>query len=90
MLFSLWMWSGRCDYLCSILVNLIYSMEELRESLPEGLPLGMVKEFEESYRSALLVRENFIDLRENFKRAADPSLVVNSKGALFYKQFVCA
>lgn len=71
-------------------MNLIFSMEELRASLPEGLPLGMVKEFEESYRSALLVRESFIDLRENFKRAADPSLVVNSKGTLFYEQFFFA
>lgn len=59
---------------------ILFSMEELKETLPEGLPMGMLKEFEESSRTALLVRESFIDLRDNFRRAADPSLLVNSKG----------
>ncbi|KAH6758597.1 Pentatricopeptide repeat superfamily protein [Perilla frutescens var. frutescens] len=57
-----------------------FSMEELNEVLPEGLPLGMMKEFEESCRSALLVRQSFIDLRDNFRQAADPSLVAKSRG----------
>ncbi|KAI3450268.1 hypothetical protein Pfo_006933 [Paulownia fortunei] len=65
-----------------------FSMEELKEVLPEGLPLGMVKEFEESSRSALLVRQCFIDLRDNFRRAADPSLVVKSKAPKVRKQIV--
>ena len=56
------------------------SMKELNEVLPEGLPLGMVKEFEESCRSALLVRRCFIELRDNFRQAADPSLAAKSKG----------
>ena len=51
------------------------SMEGLNEALPEGLPLGMVKEFEDSMRSALLVRQNFLDLRDNFRRVVDPSLL---------------
>ncbi|KAK6163802.1 hypothetical protein DH2020_000666 [Rehmannia glutinosa] len=65
-----------------------FSMEELKEVLPEGLPLGMVKEFEESSRSALLVRQCFIDLRDNFRRAADPSLTVNCKAPKVRKQIV--
>lgn len=56
-------------------------MEELNKVLPEGLPAGMVKEFDESMRSALLVRQSFIDLRDNFRRIADPPLwLPNSKG----------
>ncbi|KAG8387924.1 hypothetical protein BUALT_Bualt02G0071900 [Buddleja alternifolia] len=65
-----------------------FSMEELKEALPEGLPMGMLKEFEESSRSALLVRESFINLRDNFRRAADPSFVVNSKAPEVRKQIV--
>ncbi|KAL8531241.1 hypothetical protein ACS0TY_008025 [Phlomoides rotata] len=53
-----------------------FSMKELKEILPEGFPLGMIKEFEESCRSALMVRQCFIDLRDNFRRVVDPSLVV--------------
>lgn len=49
-------------------------MEELNAVLPEGLPLGMVKEFEESKRTALLVRRSFLDLRDNFRRIVDPPL----------------
>ncbi|KAH6814212.1 mitochondrial 28S ribosomal protein S29-like protein [Perilla frutescens var. frutescens] len=65
-----------------------FSMEELNEVLPEGLPLGMMKEFEESCRSALLVRQSFIDLRDNFRQAADPSLVAKSRGLKVRKQIV--
>ena len=50
-------------------------MEGLNEVLPEGLPVGMVKEFEESIRSAVLVRQSFLDLRDNFRRVVDPSLL---------------
>lgn len=65
----------------SVILDFTCSMEELKEVLPEGLPMGMLKEFEESCRSALLVRQCFIDLRDNFRQVADPSLVVNSKGS---------
>ncbi|KAL6500216.1 hypothetical protein OROHE_025582 [Orobanche hederae] len=65
-----------------------FSMDELKDVLPEGLPLGMVKEFEESSRSALLVRQSFIDLRDNFQQAANLSLVVNSKAPKVRKQIV--
>lgn len=50
------------------------SMEDLNSVLPEGLPLGMVKEFEESKRTALLIRQSFLDLRDNFRRIVDPPL----------------
>ena len=50
------------------------STEALNEVLPEGLPAGMVKEFEDSRRCALLVRQSFLDLRDNFRRIVDPPL----------------
>ena len=50
------------------------SMEDLNAVLPEGLPSGMVKEFEESKRNALLIRQSFLDLRDNFRRIVDPPL----------------
>lgn len=65
-----------------------FSVEELNKVLPEGLPMGMVKEFEESSRSALLIRQSFLDLRDNFRRAVDPSLLVGSKGSKVRKQIV--
>ncbi|KAM7260038.1 hypothetical protein ACFE04_015779 [Oxalis oulophora] len=36
----------------------------------------MVKEFKKSMRPALLVRDSFIHLRDNFRRVVDPSLVL--------------
>ncbi|KAA8543687.1 hypothetical protein F0562_021567 [Nyssa sinensis] len=66
-----------------------FSMEDLNAVLPEGLPLGMVKEFEESKRSALLVRQNFLDLRDNFRRIVDPPLQSSDgKGPKVRKQIV--
>ncbi|CAK9164128.1 unnamed protein product [Ilex paraguariensis] len=66
-----------------------FSMEELNAVLPEGLPLGMLKEFEESKRTALLVRQNFLDLRDNFRRIVDPPLQSSgSKGLKVRKQIV--
>ena len=61
--------------------------------LPERLPVGMVKEFDESMREALLVRHSFLDLRDNFRRIVDPTLQSsNSKGMLlaycFYETYV--
>lgn len=47
-------------------------MGELEKVLPEGFPVGMVKEFETSMRSALLIRRSFLDLRDNFRRVVDP------------------
>jgi small subunit ribosomal protein S29 len=49
-------------------------MDGLKAVLPEGLPAGMVKEFEDSLRPALLVRQSFLDLRDNFRRIVDPPL----------------
>lgn len=53
-------------------------MEELNEVLPEGLPTGLVKEFDETLRSAVLVRRSFLDLRDNFRRIVDPPLSFHS------------
>ncbi|KAL5758852.1 hypothetical protein ACOSP7_021463 [Xanthoceras sorbifolium] len=51
-----------------------FSEEELKAKIPEGLPVGMVAEFRESMRPALLVRQNFLDIRDNFRRIVDPPL----------------
>jgi small subunit ribosomal protein S29 len=50
----------------------VCSMQGLNAVLPEGLPEGMVREFEDSLRPALLVRQSFLDLRNNFWRVAYP------------------
>lgn len=49
-----------------------FKLDDLNAVLPEGLPIGMVKEFEDSKRNALLVRQSFLDLRDNFRRIVDP------------------
>ncbi|KAJ9167488.1 hypothetical protein P3X46_022138 [Hevea brasiliensis] len=48
-----------------------FSEEGLNGALPEGLPKGMAKEFEDSMRRAVLVRQSFLDLRDNFRRIVD-------------------
>ncbi|XP_068639982.1 uncharacterized protein [Aristolochia californica] len=65
-----------------------FTLEELNEILPEGLPVDMTKEFEETKRSALLVRQSFLDLRDNFRRIVDPPLRVHSKAPKVKKQIV--
>ncbi|XP_062086703.1 uncharacterized protein LOC133792776 [Humulus lupulus] len=66
-----------------------FKMEELNEALPEGLPVGMVKEFEDSMRTAVLVRQSFLDLRDNFRRLVDPPLSLpSSKDIKVRKQIV--
>ena len=51
-----------------------FSKKGLLEVLPEKLPTGMTKEFEDSLRTALLVRKSFLDLRDHFRRVVDPPL----------------
>ncbi|KAI3839939.1 hypothetical protein MKX03_020427 [Papaver bracteatum] len=51
-----------------------FDMEALNATLPEGIPSGMAKEFEESKRTALLIRQSFLDLRDNYRRIVDPPL----------------
>ncbi|CAL8160414.1 unnamed protein product [Prunus armeniaca] len=64
-------------------------MEELNNVLPEGLPLGMVKEFEDAMQSAVLVRQSFLDLRDNFRWIVDPPLHSSTtKGTKVRKQIV--
>ncbi|XP_013641613.1 uncharacterized protein LOC106346742 [Brassica napus] len=46
----------------------------LKAVLPEGLASGIEEEFKESWRPALLVRKSFLDLRDNFRRIADPPM----------------
>ncbi|KAI9161394.1 hypothetical protein LWI28_016935 [Acer negundo] len=60
---------------------------ELKAALPEGLPAGMVAEFRESMRPALLVRQSFLDIRDNFRRIVDPTLN-SSNGPKVRKQIV--
>lgn len=58
--------------------------EGLDAVLPEGLPVGMEKEFKDSMRTALLVRQSFLDLRDNFRRVVDPPMwSPHGKGAVF-------
>ncbi|XP_044495119.1 uncharacterized protein LOC123218023 isoform X2 [Mangifera indica] len=64
-----------------------FSEEELNEVLPEGLPMGMLEEFKESMRNALLVRQSFLDLRDNFRRIVDPPML-SSNGPKVRKQIV--
>lgn len=72
---------------CNSYIN--FSMDELNSVLPEGLPAGMLKEFEESKRTALLVRQSFLDLRDNFRRVVDPPLrSSDGKGPEVQKQIV--
>lgn len=57
--------------------------------LPEGLPIGMEKEFKDSMRTALMVRQSFLDLRDNFKRVVDPRMwSPHGKGVKVRKQVV--
>nr|XP_043635965.1 uncharacterized protein LOC122607114 [Erigeron canadensis] len=66
-----------------------FSRKKLEEMLPERWPAGMVKEFDESMREALLVRHSFLDLRDNFRRLVDPPLQSsNNKGLNPQKQIV--
>ncbi|XP_031272377.1 uncharacterized protein LOC116130832 [Pistacia vera] len=64
-----------------------FSAGELNEVLPEGLPMGMLIEFKESMRHALLVRQSFLDLRDNFRRIVDPPML-SSNGPKVRKQVV--
>lgn len=46
--------------------------------------MGMIKEFQDSKRNALLVRRSFLDLRDNFRRVVDPPMWSSpGKGANF-------
>ncbi|XP_048136317.1 uncharacterized protein LOC115745952 isoform X2 [Rhodamnia argentea] len=65
-----------------------FSIDKLKEVLPEGLPAGMEKEFQESMRSAVLVRQSFLDLRDNFRRIVDPPMFSDGKGPKVRKQIV--
>jgi small subunit ribosomal protein S29 len=57
-----------------------FSLDEWNAILPEGLPAGMIKEFQETRRCAVMVRKNFVDLRDNFCRIVDPAITSNWKG----------
>ncbi|KAG6519466.1 uncharacterized protein LOC121967613 isoform X1 [Zingiber officinale] len=56
-----------------------FSLEEWKAMLPEGLPKGMTKEFEDTRRCAVMVRQSFLDLRDNFRRIVDPTLRSGTK-----------
>jgi small subunit ribosomal protein S29 len=61
-------------------VDFFSSLDEWNAILPEGLPAGMMKEFQETRRCAVMVRKNFVDLRDNFRRIVDPAVTSNWKG----------
>lgn len=66
-----------------------FRMEDLNAALPEGLPSGMLKEFEDTKRCALLIRQSFLDLRDNFRRIVDPpTWSSSSKAPKVRKQIV--
>ena len=56
----------------------------LKAVLPEGLPSGIEDEFKESWRPALLVRKSFLDLRDNFRRIADPPMWPSEGKGVFF------
>lgn len=58
-----------------------FSLDEWKAMLPEGLPAGMMKEFQDTRRCAVMVRESFLDLRDNFRRIVDPAITAKRKGA---------
>ncbi|TKY47221.1 28S ribosomal protein S29 [Spatholobus suberectus] len=61
--------------------------DALNAVLPEGLPVGMVNEFQDSMRTALLVRRSFLNLRDNFRHVVDPPMwSSNGKGVKVRKQ----
>ncbi|XP_020586539.1 28S ribosomal protein S29, mitochondrial [Phalaenopsis equestris] len=65
-----------------------FSLEEWNAMLPEGLPAGMKKEFEETRRCAVMVRQSFLDLRDNFRRISNPLLRPSKKNANIKKQII--
>ncbi|TVU17939.1 hypothetical protein EJB05_34001 [Eragrostis curvula] len=56
-----------------------FTLDEWKAVLPEGLPAGMMKEFQETRRCAVMVRKSFLDLRDNFRRIVDPAITSNWK-----------
>ncbi|KAI5016553.1 uncharacterized protein LOC123431389 [Hordeum vulgare subsp. vulgare] len=56
-----------------------FSLDEWKAMLPEGLPTGMMKEFQDTRRCAVMVRESFLDLRDNFRRIVDPAITAKRK-----------
>uniref|UniRef100_A0A452YGI4 Small ribosomal subunit protein mS29 n=1 Tax=Aegilops tauschii subsp. strangulata TaxID=200361 RepID=A0A452YGI4_AEGTS len=57
-----------------------FTLDEWKAMLPEGLPAGMMKEFQDTRRCAVMVRESFLDLRDNFRRIVDPAITAKRKG----------
>ena len=64
----------------SMYVGFLFSLDQWNAMLPEGLPAGMMKEFQETRRCAVMVRKSFLDLRDNFRRIVDPAVTANLKG----------
>lgn len=56
----------------------------MKAVLPEGLASGIEDEFNESWRPALLVRKNFLALRDNFSRIADPPMWPSDGKGMFF------
>ncbi|KAL6845691.1 hypothetical protein ACP4OV_024514 [Aristida adscensionis] len=56
-----------------------FTLDEWNAVLPEGLPAGMMKEFQETRRCAVMVRKSFLDLRDNYRRIVDPTITTQWK-----------
>ncbi|KAL6595137.1 hypothetical protein ACP70R_048240 [Stipagrostis hirtigluma subsp. patula] len=56
-----------------------FTLDEWNAILPEGLPAGMMKEFQETRRCAVMVRKSFLDLRDNYRRIVDPTITTQCK-----------
>ncbi|RLN33156.1 uncharacterized protein C2845_PM03G23640 [Panicum miliaceum] len=54
-------------------------LDEWNTTLPEGLPTRIMKKFQETRWCAVMVRKNFLDLRNNFRRNVDPAITTNLK-----------
>lgn len=76
------LYNGAVVIKCGLYWKSSFSKEELESMLPEGLPQGMVTEFEESMRPALLIRQSFLDLRDNYKRIVDPLMYPTTKSTV--------
>ena len=75
-----WILFGTLISFISMYVGFLFSLDEWNAMLPEGLPAGMMKEFQETRRCAVMVRKSFLDLRDNFRRIVDPAVTTNLKG----------
>ncbi|KAH9290798.1 hypothetical protein KI387_034915, partial [Taxus chinensis] len=64
------------------------SDEDLKHSIGEGLPAGLTKEYEETKGCSLLVRESFLELRDELKACVEKAKNPNAQLGNPRKQFI--